>query len=72
MTKLESFLKRQSKADLERAGFFNDWFDRSNEWYIDKLTVALSKLSDSHEEVLDIIKEEIELVLSSDNFGHWL
>ena len=47
MTKLESFLKSQSRADLEKAGFFNDWFDKDNEWYIDKLTIALSKLSDS-------------------------
>ncbi len=72
MTKLELFLKKQSKADLEKAGFFDDWFDKNNEWYIDKLTVALSELSDSPEEILDIIKEEIELVLSSDDFGHWL
>ena len=72
MTKLELFLSKQSQADLERAGFFDDWFDKDNEWYIDKLTVALSKLSDSPEEILDIIKEEIESVLSSDNFGHWL
>lgn len=72
MTKLESFLKRQSRADLERAGFFDEWFDKNNEWYIDKLTVALSELSDSPEEILDIIKEEIESVLASDNFGHWL
>jgi len=72
VTKLELFLKKQSKADLEKAGFFDDWFDKNNEWYIDKLTVALSELSDSPEEILDIIKEEIELVLSSDDFGHWL
>ena len=57
---------------MEKAGFFDDWFDKNNEWYIDKLTVALSELSDSPEEILDIIKEEIELVLSSDDFGHWL
>lgn len=68
MTKLELFLSKQSQADLERAGFCDDWFDKDNEWYIDKLTVALSELSDSPEEILDIIKEEIESILASDNF----
>lgn len=71
MTKLELFLKKQNKADLERAGFFDDWFDKDNEWYIDKLTIALSKLSDSREEVFDIVKEEIESILSSDHIRHW-
>lgn len=71
MTKLELFLSKQSQADLERAGFFDDWFDKDNEWYIDKLTIALSKLSDSHEEVFDIVKEEIESVLASDHIRHW-
>ena len=71
MTKLESFLKSQSRADLEKAGFFNDWFDKDNEWYIDKLTIALSKLSDSREEVFAIVKEEIESLLSSDHIRHW-
>ena len=71
MTKLESFLKSQSRADLEKAGFFNDWFDKDSEWYIDKLTIALSKLSDSREEVFDIVKEEIESILSSDHIRHW-
>lgn len=62
MTKLESFLAKQTPEALEKAGFGGEWFDQEYQWYTEKLSFALYTLGASREEVLEILKEELDIL----------
>lgn len=58
MTKLERFLAKQSPEALKKASLN---FDRLNEFYMEKLSFALYNLGASREEILEILKEELDI-----------
>ncbi len=62
MTKLESFLSKQSPEVLKKAGFDGKWFNREYEWYTEELVFALYTLGVSQEYIMEILKEELDIL----------
>ena len=59
MTKLECFLAKQTPEALKKASLN---FDRLNEFYMEKLSFSLLTLGASREEILEILKEELDIL----------